>query len=508
MRLRATVLAGLAVAVAACGSQAATSTVADPAQQVTQDRVLARTHEAPSLLQDQANSNTVYLADQEMLAGECRFYTSGDRGQTWVKGTAPKVAPYTSCSTGGSQPQNVRTELKQDAQGTLFYLTHAVDPSAGGARSVILGRSTDRGKTWTGVAVAPAPKPDDNGIQVNFQAHMAIDPGNQKRIYVIWRRAYQTAPGHQAFPARPWMAVSDDGGVTFGAPYMMLDKNTAFDGPRPIVVGTKLFAFYRVSAAAAGQPTTLWAASSTDAGKSWTETKVAEASDASEPIPLYDSARRLFHLVWHDNRNKDLDIFYSQSADGVKWSAPVRLNDDSQGNRAGQYYPQLALASNGRLDVAWYDFRNDPYPAPTPAGTTGFLNLGGNLGRGQDVYMTSSTDGGKSWARNLKVNDHQIDRSKGTWNAQYFWVVPLSITSDSTSAVVAWSDTRNGTAQDSAQDLYTGRVRFDVPAAAAAADPTPLLALAALGGLGAGAGIALLIATAVLRRRRASAAPA
>lgn len=44
------------------------------------------------------------------------------------------------------------------------------------------------------------------------------------------------------------MAVSQDGGTTFGQPFEMLAVNPGFDGPRPVVVDGDLFVFYRESA--------------------------------------------------------------------------------------------------------------------------------------------------------------------------------------------------------------------------------------------------------------------
>jgi hypothetical protein len=77
---------------------------------------------------------------------------------------------------------------------------------------------------------------------------MAIDPDNPELIYVMWRRSQAGEQPPPRPPTRPFMAVSEDGGVTFGEPTEMLDINPGFDGPRPIGVDDELFAFYRESA--------------------------------------------------------------------------------------------------------------------------------------------------------------------------------------------------------------------------------------------------------------------
>lgn len=511
-RVRQGFLGALALALlAGCGGDAAVSAAAGPSHLVTTDRTITHTHEAPSLLIDRTDSRTAYMSDVELQSGQCRFYRSSDGGSTWSLGTAPALAPYTSCELGPGQPQNVRTELRQSPDGTLYYLYQARDPAAGGARSVLLGRSRDGGRSWavTPVDAAPKPSPADP-IELDFVAHMTVDPDHPSTVYVMWRRSYWNGlAGHSPGPiTRPWLAVSTDGGATFGAPARMFDRNPGFDGPRPVVVSGRLYAFWRESApaATAANPTpvtTIWASTSTDQGRTWSDSKIAEAPDASEPVPLYDAARRRFDVVWHDNRNHDLDVYFSSSSDASTWSQPIRLNDDTAGNRAGQFYPQIALAPGGRLDVAWYDFRNDPYPAPRPEGRQSYLNLSSNLGRQQDVYFTYSTDGGSTWAHNKRVNDLRIDRTRGTWNGQYFLVVPPSLASSAGGALIAWSDTRNGDGQSATQDIVTGTVAVGAVAPDSGAPTWAVAALVMLAGLAAGAGIALLVATLLLGRRQA-----
>lgn len=501
------------VLLAACGA-GPTPIVASagPSVGVALDKTITRTHEAMSLLVDRNRAATVYMSEAELQTGQCRFNTSTDGAMTWVRGTAPSLAPYSNCSVAPGQPQNIRTELKQAPDGTLYYLYHAHDPVANdGTQSVFLGRSKDGGRTWAVSPVDLAPKPAaSDPIERNFEAHMALDPDKPSTIYATWRRSYWNGQGgHSAGPiTRAWMSVSSDGGASFGTPFRMFDRNPGFDAPRPIVVAGKLYAFWRESAPAVSATvplplTTIWASVSSDQGKTWTDNKIAEAPDASEPVALYDTARRKFDVAWHDNRNHDLDAFFSQSSDATAWSAPQRLNDDkANSRRAGQYYPQLALSASGRLDAAWYDFRNDPYAAPKPDGKASFLNLSSNLSRQQDVYYSFSMDGGKTWSPNLKVNDLRIDRTRGTWNGQYFFVVPLSLATIGDKAILAWSDTRNGDSASATQDIFAGVVGVGPAPVATSSSDWLIPVLVVLGAFGIGAGIALFAATAVLRRRQ------
>lgn len=470
-------------------------------------RLYTRANEAPSLLRDRSNPDTMYLSEVELLGGTCRFFRSNDHGNSWTEMPAPRLAPYTDCGMGSVGPQNIRTELEQAPDGTIYYAFHAQDPAAGGPRNVLLGRSTDGGQSWKTTVVAKAPPAAGGLVQVNFEPHIAIDPDNPERIYAMWRRSYDGRTDDvETPPTRPWMAVSNDGGASFGEPFMMVDDNPGFDGPRPIVVGDTLYAFYRLNPPSPDEGPSpkqqLIAAASTDGGKTWRKHRIATADDASEPVPLYDEENGVFHVVWHDNRNGDLDIFHSTSQDATQWSQPQRLNDDPVNNDIGQYYPQISQAPNGRIDVAWYDYRDDSYPPPQPEEDGEALTLGSNLGTWQTVYATHSSDGGQTWSGDVRVNPAvRIDRTMGTWNGAYFVVVPVSVSSSNERTTVAWSGTQDGTSETAAQDIYTGQVSYE-GSEAAGGIPSLYTALISLGAVALGAGIALLIATRLPLRRK------
>ncbi|MFN3371938.1 MAG: sialidase family protein, partial [Chloroflexus sp.] len=76
-----------------------------------------------------------------------------------------------------------------------------------------------------------------------------------------------------------------------------------------------------------------------------------------------------------------LDVYLAFSTDrGATWSAPIRVNDDPPAANAWQWFGTLAVAPNGRVDVIWYDTRNDP---------NGLLS---------ELRYTYSYDGGLTWA--------------------------------------------------------------------------------------------------------------
>jgi hypothetical protein len=397
--------------------------------------------------------------------------------------------------------------LREGPDGILYYAFQGNDPAAGGSRSVLLARSRDGGRSWTTVVVEPGPTATRaEEVEVNFESHVAIDPKRHHLVYVMWRRAFpQPEPPAPPRPSQAFFAVSQDGGASFGPATQMPDEDLAGDGPRPIVVGDTVYAFYRqaqppVPSADLGPSATppltrLFVAASRDQGRTWARSEIAAARDASEPVPAYDPDRKQFYAVWHDNRRDELDIWFSSSPDAITWATPTLLNDDPRDTRVGQHYPQVSISDRGRIDVAWYDWRDDPFP-PNTVGGGNVLGSFASRGKVASVYLTSSRDGGRTWARNVRVNDLLIDRTLGTWANNYDVVVPPAVISLDDSAIVAWSDTRHGTFIDQSQDIAVTKVTFDT---AKAVRVTGLQATVA--GTLLGLGIAMWVALFIVRSR-------
>ena len=92
------------------------------------------------------------------------------------------------------------------------------------------------------------------------------------------------------------------------------------------------------------------------------------------------------HLAWNDGRSGNPDILYVRSTDGVAWTAPVRLNDDS--TTTDQFQPAIAFTPQGVLRAVWYDRRLDP--------GNNFLI---------DVYSTVSAGNGQAFSQNGRLTD-------------------------------------------------------------------------------------------------------
>jgi Neuraminidase (sialidase) len=234
--------------------------------------------------------------------------------------------------------------------------------------------------------------------------------------------------------------------------------------------------------------------SSSDHGKTWSARSVIDPGNQHHehpPVLVSDPRTNALYVAWAGNAdpmneapgfNGDMEIFFRSSTDGGKtWTRRLLLNDDPKG-KANQIDPGISVAPNGRIDVAWYDGRLSTLPV------TGDTENGFN-----DVYATSSTDGGLTFSPNLRVSDRSADRSIGVWSNNVDQRLNVGITSSNDAMYVAWQDTRNANKDLQPEDVYMASVRLDrayiTPLKSARSVPT-WLAMAA--GLALGLGIAFV----------------
>ncbi|MDP1804721.1 MAG: hypothetical protein Q8K72_06110, partial [Acidimicrobiales bacterium] len=177
------------------------------------------------------------------------------------------------------------------------------------------------------------------------------------------------------------------------------------------------------------------------------------------------------------------DIVVQRSTDnGVTWSWPLAIDDDPPEMQATGFYPQLSVAPNGRIDVAWQDDRE-----------VSDFNF--------NVRYTYSTDGGMTWAPNVRVSDRPVNFNYGvSFNSDIRQ--PNGVASTNSYAIIGWADTRNANDLSQAQDNYATAVQF-APLPTTKNTTAPVIA-AIFGGLVV-AGIVLLV---ILQMRKRDEGPA
>lgn len=218
----------------------------------------------------------------------------------------------------------------------------------------------------------------------------------------------------------------------------------------------------------AGAGGRLLMSTSTDHGATWTVKSIDDSPvtcgsrDRCQWIPEGtvdpNSGRIYVVFAQADTATSDTNIWLKSSGDGgATWSDRGKLNDDD--TNLDQYFPGVSVAPNGRVDVAWHDFRNDRYyqPAATFAEELYW-----------DAYHTSSTDGGATWTPNIRVSDRSMHKNEGyTLSSSYGLMGPIGIASTDGAAHIAWGDSRRGTVQMPTEDYYFTSVVYDAEQLAA-----------------------------------------
>lgn len=466
----AAILLGMTVGPAqSAGAGSNPPTTVTNAVQVTPDPNPTRTHIDPQIARDPKNGVLVDVEASLRGPRDCEVHISTDGGQSWTTGGTPLVAPNTDCTSNSEYGPYFSVVF--DRNGVLDIGIEASDPANvqkvrnDAPRSIFLARSTDDGRTFVTTKVFQGVMGDTNRSE-NKGTTIAVDPTNPNYIYIGWRQGAfgATAP----MKLRPVIASTADGGKTWDTPVDVSDSRGG-DYPHPAVTadGVVHVAYWTRAypTPAAGQPSPvlpILLANSTDHGKTFSKGTLIDPGNQRyefPPVIAADPASGNLYVAWSGNAdpmNKapgfvgDLDIFFRSSPDGGKtWSARKVLNDDT-GVQQNHMAPGLAVAPNGRIDVAWYDGRLSPSPVVDDT-EKGF----------NDVFATSSSDGGKTFTANVRVSDRSSDRSIGVFTNNVDQRINVGVASSNDAMYTTWQDSRNGNAVTQAEDTYEASVKFN-----------------------------------------------
>ncbi len=375
--------------------------------------------------------------------------------------------------------------------------------------------------------------------------------GENDAIYVTFSRSRANPPAPNAVPSNPMVAVSRDGGRTFAEAVNLAEgvfasaevrdqalkavtTTTAAPGPTSTTTippanskaaqpnqeanfgsaGSRNGMIARLDSKgtvyvtwptgtaniAASPPVGLALSKSTDGGKTWSSAIAIPFSyenPTGGPAGAYpqfaiNKKTDSLHLVYNRISPEIAgvsEVYNRVSYDGgATWSEPKPLSDDDPKIYAGQFFPNLSIAPNGRIDVVWWDTRD-------------IQGL-----RGTDAYYAYSTDDGKTWSKNIRLTEQSIDRKLGIWGNNYDIASQPGVASTNAYAVFGWDDTRNSdlSFQDSKttggglQDVYVAAAQFE--AIGGASSNTAKVVLAGIAGL-VFVGLMLVLAAVVTKRR-------
>ncbi|MGI8536765.1 MAG: hypothetical protein ACR2K2_09760 [Mycobacteriales bacterium] len=515
--------------------------IVEAPRQVSEDTSPVRLFANPQVAVSPDDPSTVVVTVNDARNGGCGLRVSRDGGLSWTT-TAENLLPEKDqfCVHRNFGPI-ADPEFASD--GTLYVGLSASSlatdpPHPNGPITALVARSKDLGKSHeTFVAADPSGfmfSPPDGGPAVEgfYQwrlPSLAVDPNDPNKLYMGWRLwvgGVDSVP-RGSTPERSYIAVSNDGGKSWSEPVDVLrstlgdradELGLVFEGEKVsradtpmMVVGpdSTVYAFTKERPASApeGAPdpkARLFMFTSTDGGQSWSGSVISEgAQNIDNPTPAVDPENGNLYLAYA-SRGADVDkdsppnpseAYVIASTDGgASWSEPVNITDDDPSKGYDQYFPGISIAPGGRIDVAWYDFRNDPFFSPGQAG---------NMGAAQDerywdVYYATSEDSGATWSTNTRVTNPSVDGGLGITFNNNDVRGPMGIASTGNAAYVVWSDSRaSGVASEEAEDAYFSRIRFVDPVALGASDGGPKLTWAGLGAAVAllVGGLALLVAS-------------
>ena len=148
---------------------------------------------------------------------------------------------------------------------------------------------------------------------------------------------------------------------------------------------------------------------STDGGSSWGTDVRLTNNVLISGRPSVAISGQLAHVLWHDNRDGNYEIYYKRSSDGgSSWEADTRLTNNSSLSE----YPSVSV-SGQVVHAVWHDTRD------------------GN----PEIYYKRSIDGGSSWSADTRLTN-------GT-NSSYY----PSMTITGQAVHVVWSDMRDGNSE-------------------------------------------------------------
>jgi hypothetical protein len=226
-------------------------------------------------------------------------------------------------------------------------------------------RSIDGGVSWG---------PDTRLTNAPFDSYSPSVELSGQVLHVVWD---DKRDGNDEI----YYKRSTDGGVNWGAD-TRLTNDAAFSWFPSVSVSGQVVhvVWYDFRDDPTGE---IYYKRSTDGGVSWgADTRLTNNSSTSW-FPSVSVSGSFVHVVWHDYRDGNSEIYYKRSTDGgTSWGADTRLTN----NPAFSEISSIS-ASGSAVHVAWHDSRDGSF----------------------EIYYKLSTDGGTSWGADTRLTNNITD---------------------------------------------------------------------------------------------------
>lgn len=397
---------------------------------------------SPTLAENPRRPRNLAVANRiDTPAFSCALQVSEDRGSHWARVRVPIPR--------GEEPKCYAGDVAFAADGTLYMSYVTLRGTTNTPHAVWLVRSADGGRTLS--------KPQRVSGPLAFQVRLAVDPKRPKRLYLTWLQAEEVGLYRFAGPGNPIeLTRSDDGGGSWSKPVRVSDpRRGRVLAPAPAVgpdgapyvlyldVGGDSLDYEGGHDAAGGPPYagrfSLVLGRSPDGGKTWQQSLVDDRVMPTRrfisflpPFPslAVDPGSGRIYAAFEGGGLSPSDVYLWSLAPGQgRWDGPTRVNDTPPHDGTAQYLPKVAVAPGGRLDVAYYDRRND------------------STNRFNDVSLQSSSDSGKTFSPKVQLTDRSFDSRIGAGSERGLPDLGsrLGLVSERSAVLAAWTDTRAGT---------------------------------------------------------------
>jgi hypothetical protein len=306
--------------------------------------------------------------------------TTVDGGATWTR----TAIPFSRCAggtagNGGDYQRATDPWVAFAPDGAVFQMALASSGGSfttGSANAMLVSRSIDGGRTWGPVSTLIR----DESQFFNDKNSITADPTDPRYVYAVWDRLGASGGG----PAM--LARSTDGGATWEGARAIHDPGQRSQTIGNVIAvlpnGTVVDVFTQIDYAVnAPARATLNALVSVDKGGSWSgpfriaDALAVGARDPETGASIRDGANLPqvavapnghLWVAWQDARfsgGAHDGIALARSSDGGQtWSAPLQVNSAPS---AQAFTPSVHVTANGTIGVTYYDLRSNTADAST-----------------------------------------------------------------------------------------------------------------------------------------------
>jgi hypothetical protein len=323
-----------------------------------------------------ASGDTVHVVWDDQRDGnyEIFYKRSTDGGLTWGADIqlTNSVYSYDPCITVSGSDVHIVWQQEQNGYYEIYYK-----------------RSLNGGENWEADQRLTTNTSDSWNPSVTLSGSV---------VRVVWEDERQ---GNSEI----YYKVSTNGGVTWNADMRLTNDPANSWNPTVAVSGLDVHVTWYDDRNGSGN-WEIYYKRSTDGGLNWgTETRLTNNSHVSR-YPCIAVSGSVVHLVWHDDRDGNFEIYYKRSTDGgLNWGADTRLTNALDISM----YPNIAV-SGSVVHLVWFDLRDGNY----------------------EIYYNRSADGGINWETDTRIT-----------NELAFSFYP-SVAVSGNMVHIVWQDTRDG----------------------------------------------------------------